>query len=249
MMLLVGASLAHTCPDEFLQDTLPVDGAEAVPVDVQPAVLSLGCADAWDFELTAEGEPVVRDTVEEGLLLRMDLGLYELAADTLYTLTVSPSDDVDFFSSVTFTTSDAPLQGLSGEPEVAGAELIAEGAATKQLTGQVSVRPALDPDNLSVVLLLNGAGDVEQVMLPTEDTVRFDIDEEYDGDANYCIRAAQDDGAGLRHFAPVVCEPVDVRDRDAFMTDPDPRGCSTAPTGALGALGLLGLLLGLRRKG
>lgn len=247
MMLLIGASLAHTCPDEFLQETLPADGAEAVPVDVQPALLSPGCADAWDFELTAEGEPVVRDTVDESLLLRMDLGLYELAPDTLYTLTVSPSDDVDFFDAVTFTTSGAPLQGLSGEPEVAGAELIAEGAATKQLTGQISVRPADDPDNLSVILLLDGAGDVEQVLFPSEDTVRFSIDEEFDGDASYCIRAAQDDGAGLRHFAEVVCEPVDVRDRDAFMTDPDPTGCATASGGALGLLGLLGLLLGRRR--
>ena len=245
MILLLGLAAAHDCSESFLTQTLPVDGAVGVPLDMAPVLLNQWCAESWRFELQAEGQPVVRQELQAGVLARMHA--QSLDPDTLYTLTVSPADDTSHTAQIQFTTGSSPAPEAQA-PAVVDHSLYAWGADVVFLEGWVAVEPGV-VDPLGVLLLLDGSGDVLQAAL-AQGPAEFTIDEEFVPGV-WCVRAAQGDATGDRAHAEPLCLEPEVHYLDEGMDDPAPvdQGvCSSAPAQSMALFASLLMVLISRRS-
>lgn len=255
-MLLLLAPLATAeanmlyapCMTPMVGETLPAQGATAVPVDIQPVALVFdgGCQLSETFlvellEDSGDAEPTLLASetftwsgTAAGEVLRLAPGA-NLAAETDHLLRITPSSGE--LSEVAFTTGTGAVQGLGGTPSLEASQATLYGrGADASLTVGWWLTPAPDPDGLSVVQLFDaeGVAVAADVAWGTEPLELYHWPAAEGRPREVCASAAQTDGAGRVSSVPELCQAVERS------------GCTTAP-GPL-ALGPLALLLALGRR-
>ncbi|MES2644920.1 MAG: Ig-like domain-containing protein [Myxococcota bacterium] len=250
VLLFALVSPAHAlrvvCNGFDVTDTVPMTGAENVPVDARPAVtFAPGCSGATDWSaVLARTEDSVGIAFATGLQDELDLSRLlevfpeaDLDPTTGYTLTLSSFEGEAITAG--FTTGTGRVAGLDGAPTVT-VERTTSDRANGALTVDLLVTPAADPDGLSILQVKDGAlnrGVQSFVVPPTGDMTFPIVWGNSDQPDEVCPQVRQLDGAGVpTEWSTEACVAVAAC------------GCaSTSPSAGL--LGLaLALALTIRRR-
>ncbi|MCB9758579.1 MAG: hypothetical protein H6739_01940 [Alphaproteobacteria bacterium] len=231
LLLLAAAALAQddtgepTCSELEVRDLIPHLHTDLVPLDIQPMVIfnSKPCTLEQDFTLTLFLRTEEGDAVElasttltsvavpptSAMALPLD---FELDPDTRYRFRVQRFADADgeVIAQVDFLTGTARIAGVDGAPGAPDLPIAwryrTDGGFRVQLGG--SVAAALDPDDLSVLQLLNDADEVVETapVFGTTPVAVFGSWIQGDKPKEVCLRAVQIDGAGRAGDAgPEAC--------------------------------------------
>jgi hypothetical protein len=244
--------IAEACDQLYVFDSVPASN-EVVPYDTVPAVIFRGDCGSNVWILSVEdGEGVlVEQEVQASMTggsARIDEPEFLMEPDTDYILRITPIDGWGQEVEVGFSTSSELSQGaMAPSPGVPEADAVGNEEGW-WVAGDIDVRAGEDPDNLSVLMLLNDGGFPFYAARPDEQgqaNLRLPLDWMQQAPDEVCFTVAQEDAAGVRTTLEPVCVAPEV-----VVVPLTERGCSTlSQVGGSGGL-LLALvgLLGLRRR-
>lgn len=197
------------CSSPMVMFGSPSVNQVSVPVDVQPAVYMTDddCSAPSYYELTLHlGETLIRSeeipwNPSKTRLLEMGLA-DDLQSNTTYTFRVMAGDGWGIVSEIQFETGEGKALALEGNPTVMANDLLRNG--TTHNHPAFFVNPAVDTDNLSIVMAYD-ADNPEEVVAAYRvwdsavvEIYEYDLPGNYQENTERCILVEQRDGRGQR---------------------------------------------------
>jgi uncharacterized protein (TIGR03382 family) len=232
------------CRGARVTATLPREGQTNVPLDITPALLwSDDCGEGGVVTVTLELDDEEATLVYEGSVTTSggETGMERitlpetLSPNTDYWLTLR---DDRRTTEVPFTTGSTLTQGAQPPVVLSVAASTETRGEAWWLETKVRAEPGSDPDDSSVLLLVDEDGGILDASL--DDPARLSFEEtRLSQPEEGCVLLAQEDGRGQRSEVVEAC---------AEAHREWGRGCSAAGLSASLALALSGLLLLRRRR-